>query len=130
MTFACSECPVWIRSKVRDIDLELFGGSKLGRRFTYATYHVLFSLAGNPLRIDLRMIEFSQTGAACPVDVDAHPIGLGSFCKVYPRRVVYRVTAYSMVSSRSMRREFPELGLISVVETCPSVYLNTQLALN
>ena len=35
-----------------------------------------------------------------------------------------------MVSSRSMRRQFPELSSFPVVNTCPFVYSNWQLASN
>ena len=75
---------VWIGSKVKDINLERFGYSRLGSRRTYDIYHLLFSAAGNPLHMGLRMIEFGHIGVACPVVVEAHPIALGPFCKDAP----------------------------------------------
>ena len=75
---------IWVPFKVKGIHLERFGRSKLGTVRTYATYHSLFSLAGNPLCMGLRWVEFFQIDAACPVDVEVHPIGSGPFYKGVP----------------------------------------------
>ena len=71
----------WIGSKVEDMDLEQFGYSRLGNPRTYGSYHLLFSPVGNPLHMDLRLVQFGQVGAACPVVVEVHPIDSGPFCK-------------------------------------------------
>ena len=77
-------CPVWIGWKVKDVDLKRLGRSKLGSRRTYAIYHLLFSPPGNLIHMDLMMVKFRQIGAPCPVDVEAHSIGLGPFYKALP----------------------------------------------
>ena len=43
---------VWNGSKVGDIDLKLFGYSRLGSRRTYVIYHLSSSPASNPLHMD------------------------------------------------------------------------------
>ena len=78
----------------------------------------MFSPESNLLRIYFSMVEFGPMSAACPVDVEAHLIGLVHFINVYPPRVVFSVEAYSIFPSRSMRRQFSELGSLPVVETC------------
>ena len=72
---------VWIGMRAMGIDLEQFGYSRLGSGRTYAIYDLLFSPAGNPLHMDLRMVQFGQIGATCPVVIEGHPIGSGPFCK-------------------------------------------------
>ena len=75
---------VWIGSKVRDIHPEWFGYSRLGSRRIYAIYHLLFAPAGNPLHMDLSMAATGQISVACPVVVQAHPIGSRPICKDVP----------------------------------------------
>ena len=69
---------------VRDTDLKQFAYSTLGSRRTYAIYHSLSSPVRNPLRMDSRMVRSDQIDATCPIVVEVHLVGSGSFCKGVP----------------------------------------------
>ena len=121
---------VWTGSKVRDIDLRQFADPTLGSRRTYAIYHSLSSPAGNPLHMDSRMVEFGQIDVTCPAVVEVHPIDSGPFCKGVPTVdcILYRgvFDGLSQVNAEVGLRT----PLSPVVEVCPFLYSNRQLASN
>ena len=76
--------------------------------------------------MDLKIVEFGQIGAACPVVIEAHPIGSGEFCKGVRTEdcLQYR----GLFPATSMRGQVSVLRSFPIVETCLFVYSKRQLA--
>ena len=104
---------VWIGSKVKGIDLERLGCSKLSSQRTYTTYHLLFSLAGNPVRRDLRMV-----GAAC--GLISKLIQLYSMISTSKMVSPMRIAATWKSSTSRCRSSSGRSELISLVMNCLS----------
>ena len=83
-----------------------------------------------PIHIDLRIVQFGQIGAACPVGVEAHPIDLDPFYKGVRTERCPQCRSVSHGLLQVDAEAIPRTRLVPVVEGCPFVYWNGQLASN
>ena len=122
---------VWIGSKVKDIGLDHFGCSRLGSRRTYAR-HLPFAFLTNRKPAPYGLEDGRIRPDGCSLFKLSKLIQLARvhFVRVYPRRIVCSINAYSMVSCRMMQRQVSELRSFPSAETCPFVYWNRQVGSN